>query len=633
MTAEEIRKHQFELSEDGRYSKEDVDAYIETLAKEYDTLFNENKEIVRRLTIFAKKIDEYKRNESYMTETLLTAQKTAAQTIAGAEDVVAKMIEAAKNEGRNIISAAKERSNEIYVDRDKVIAEAEEKAKEITEKAQKVIDEAKAQGEKQAQEIIEEANQQAKNITDEAKKSIQATVDEINSNTDAIIKEAAEKAKAMTESIVADANKAKAEGEALRNEAFEMKKNAVLFKEQTQKEALAAAESFLNNITQKAKTAAAGILLKAQADVNRINDEMREQVDSVNTAVEQAFNKYTLVKNAADEAYNLFTDRFEAFKKTVSDMPQEGDLPVVESIAIDEKAFAQKGEDLDNAVANQDIDGVLKCFGIDPEELFKAADKALEENKAQENGEKDAEKVAPETAETQEAEEITENSENSEKAENSENEENSVTETEQELEFSEIPEAEEKTEETVTAQAKEEKEEVKVPENAIEIKDPIDEDFSIDFDAINDEGFLQQDTAEEAAEESAEETAFDAENSDKDVYKPQAAKEDALFDDDWNDIEESDMDVSFDDVKEFKPEVPQNGGRKSQFIKDDEDFENEDFEDLSMDEPLLKTEKESEDLPEDFEIDFSMFEPHEEEQKEYKAPEVSSKKKKKRRRK
>ena len=134
-------------------------------------------------------------------------------------------------------------------------------------------------------------------------------------------------------------------------------------------------------------------------------------------------------------------------------------------------------------------------------------------------------------------------------------------------------------------------------------------------------------------EEREEVEALPEEASDKDIYKPQGVQEDALFDDDWSDIEESDMDVSFDDVKEFKPEVPENGGRKSQFIRTDDDFENEDFEDLSMDEPLLKAEKETEDIPEDFEIDFSMFEPHEEEQKEYKAPEVSSKKKKKRRRK
>lgn len=627
MTAEEIRKHQFGLSEDGGYSKEDVDAYIETLAGEYETLFNENKEIVRRLTIFAKKIDEYKRNESYMTETLLTAQKTAAQTIAGAEDVVAKMIEAAKNEGRNIINAAKERSNEIYVDRDKVIAEAEEKAKEITDNAQKIIDEAKAQGEKQAQEIIDNANEQAKNITDEAKKSIQATVDEINSNTDAIIKEAADKAKAMTESIIADANKAKAEGEALRSEAFEMKKNAVLFKEQTEKEALAAAETFLNNVTRKAKTAAAGILLKAQADVNRMNSEAKESVDSVNSAVEQAYNKYTLVKKAADEAYNLFTDRFEAFKQTVSEMPQQGDIPAAEAVAFDEKAFSPKGEDLDAAVANEDIDGVLKCFGIDPEELFSGADKAVEENRAAEKKEEEIQEAPAEEAEAEE-EGITEIPEN---AEVEENEINEKTEESEEN----IPETAEQKTATDEISPKEkaeiketEKEEVKIPANAIEIKDAIDDDFRIDFEAISDEGFLQQEN-----EEREEVEALPEEASDKDIYKPQGVQEDALFDDDWSDIEESDMDVSFDDVKEFKPEVPENGGRKSQFIRTDDDFENEDFEDLSMDEPLLKAEKETEDIPEDFEIDFSMFEPHEEEQKEYKAPEVSSKKKKKRRRK
>ena len=132
MTADEIRRYSFEALPEGGYSQESVMAFAEQTAKSYEELFEENKEIVRRLTIFAKKLDEYKRNESYMTETLLTAQKTAAQTIAGAESVVAKMIEAAKNEGKKIINDARERSNEIYVDRDKIISEAEYKKRSLS---------------------------------------------------------------------------------------------------------------------------------------------------------------------------------------------------------------------------------------------------------------------------------------------------------------------------------------------------------------------------------------------------------------------------------------------------------------------------------------------------------------------
>ena len=224
MTADEMRKYSFEALPEGGYSEESVDAFVESTAKAYDELFEENKEIVRRLTIFAKKLDEYKRNESYMTETLLTAQKTAAQTIAGAESVVAKMIDAAKNEGKKIINDARERSNEIYVDRDKVIAEAEEKAKELTEKAENALAEATAAAEKEAQVILDNANAQAKATVDGAKAGIQRTIDDINANADTVMKEANDtadkivneavgKAQATVDAIIADANKAKAEGE------------------------------------------------------------------------------------------------------------------------------------------------------------------------------------------------------------------------------------------------------------------------------------------------------------------------------------------------------------------------------------------------------------------------------------
>lgn len=56
MTSEEIRNHEFELLADGGYSKESVDAFISETAKSYEELFNENKEIVRRLTILQKSL-------------------------------------------------------------------------------------------------------------------------------------------------------------------------------------------------------------------------------------------------------------------------------------------------------------------------------------------------------------------------------------------------------------------------------------------------------------------------------------------------------------------------------------------------------------------------------------------------
>ena len=59
MTADEMRKYSFEALPEGGYSEESVDAFVESTAKAYDELFEENKEIVRRLTIFAKKLDEY----------------------------------------------------------------------------------------------------------------------------------------------------------------------------------------------------------------------------------------------------------------------------------------------------------------------------------------------------------------------------------------------------------------------------------------------------------------------------------------------------------------------------------------------------------------------------------------------
>ena len=181
ITSAQIREHKFELSSDGAYTAESVDNYMNELSAEFDSLYSENREIIKRLSVFAKKIEDYKRSEGVVADTLLTAQKSASQTIAGAADVVDKMLESAKGQGKKIIEAAHREADSIKLDRDVIITEAQKTAQEIAKNAAE-----------NAQNIISAADEKAREITDKAQADADALMQEVKDNTDEYIKQANE---------------------------------------------------------------------------------------------------------------------------------------------------------------------------------------------------------------------------------------------------------------------------------------------------------------------------------------------------------------------------------------------------------------------------------------------------------
>ncbi len=181
ITSAQIREHKFELSSDGAYTAESVDKYMNELSAEFDSLYSENREIIKRLSVFAKKIEDYKRSEGVVADTLLTAQKSASQTIAGAADVVDKMLESAKGQGKKIIEAAHKEADSIKLDRDVIITEAQKTAQEITKNAAE-----------NAQNIISAADKKAREITNKAQADADVTAQEAKRNIDEYIKHANE---------------------------------------------------------------------------------------------------------------------------------------------------------------------------------------------------------------------------------------------------------------------------------------------------------------------------------------------------------------------------------------------------------------------------------------------------------
>ena len=672
LTSDEIRSHVFAMTEDGGYDKTEVDDFLLTVADEFAKLYGENKEVVRRLTVFARKIDEYKRNEDYMTETMLTAQKTAAQTIAGAEDVVAKMIEAAKSEGKNIINAAKEQARQTYTDRDQIVAEARTTADSILEQANSTLDQAVAEAEEKRAQILDEAEDQADDILADAderagqilteadkqarekaaeaearaaeiEKAAHDRADEIKAQAEA---EAADKTREITEEAVRQTAAAKA----MQQEAFELKKSVM-----TRRDALLSgareqarvitdkANDYADGIVRRAKSETVSFLLKTQSDLNAKNDEAQEKTAAVNTAVAQHCDSVEAVRSASDAVYDKITAALEQALQSMNELPR---VPAQERPAPIETApitlCADRGA-LDEAVASHDVDAVLACFGLSAYASFEGTKAALAEGFSLDEPEEADDDffedfVSMEDADAPEAQTEPAQTETVLESVAFEHAAETPAEPEPELETPAEPEAETEPESPAEPEPETEPEIPAEPEPETEPEGPAEPETETEPEIpAEPEPETEPEIPAEPEPETEPEIPAEPETEPEPetAVEPEAPADDDFFDDDWDDFSAGDAPQAEEEapVKVFKPAAEKPAAQDNAPDDDWDDFtmfpgadapeadepqadapvdaapaiDNTQRFIIADDEPAPAPEQE-EPIPDEFAIDFSIFE-------------------------
>ncbi|MBR5320623.1 MAG: DivIVA domain-containing protein [Clostridia bacterium] len=146
LTPDKIKEKSFQTTGRGSYRAEDVDNFLSEVTASYEQMFKENGDLIKKITLLAKKIEEYRADEESLKMALLNAQKLA-------DKIVAEAKETAEKENAEI-NAETARLHEIA---EKAVADATENAKA---EAEKIVADAKAE----AENILNDANAQAKDI-------------------------------------------------------------------------------------------------------------------------------------------------------------------------------------------------------------------------------------------------------------------------------------------------------------------------------------------------------------------------------------------------------------------------------------------------------------------------------------
>lgn len=208
LTPNQILNHSFATSR-GSYKADEVDEFINEIVESYQQMFKENGEMLSKLEILAKRVEEYRHDEDNIKAALITAQKMSERIISEAREGAQKTIADAEQNAKTTLADAEKISNELLeksaseannlltstkASTDKTLAEAEATANEVIDAskllADNVISQAKASSEEilssvkieiEAQQaILDELKIQSTNFKSELLEVYHANIESIN---------------------------------------------------------------------------------------------------------------------------------------------------------------------------------------------------------------------------------------------------------------------------------------------------------------------------------------------------------------------------------------------------------------------------------------------------------------------
>lgn len=165
MTPAQLKSYEFKTAGRNAYKADDVDEFLAEVVINYEKMFRENSELIKRVSLLADKIESYKSDEADIKQAVIGAQKAADMIIKEAEESV----EDIKAEADAILAAAKGEADVIKSDAEKqAIADSELVLAIATDKAEDIIAKAK----EKAHGILIAANDSASNTMGQANRTI-----------------------------------------------------------------------------------------------------------------------------------------------------------------------------------------------------------------------------------------------------------------------------------------------------------------------------------------------------------------------------------------------------------------------------------------------------------------------------
>lgn len=163
ITPNQIRERKISVAQNDGYDRDEVNNLLLEIIESYEAVYNENKELYRKMEVLANRIEEYRADEDSIKSALITAQKMASKLTNEAKEKAEETLANSAQSAQQTVVDAKEKA-------DKIIGEAREYVATLTKEKAEAADEIINDAQKKANEAINGANIVASNALANAKK-------------------------------------------------------------------------------------------------------------------------------------------------------------------------------------------------------------------------------------------------------------------------------------------------------------------------------------------------------------------------------------------------------------------------------------------------------------------------------
>lgn len=198
ITPSQIREKKLSTVESGGYDRDEVNELLLEIIESYEAIFDENKELYRKMEVLANRIEEYRADEDSIKTALITAQKMASQVTRDAKEKADKSLADSAASAQQTVVDAKEKA-------EKIIGEAREYVAGLTKEKAEAADEIVAEAQKKANEAIDSAKVVASNALSQAKKLAEEIVSKAKTEKDyhsEIVSKLKEESKAFRSTLI-----------------------------------------------------------------------------------------------------------------------------------------------------------------------------------------------------------------------------------------------------------------------------------------------------------------------------------------------------------------------------------------------------------------------------------------------
>lgn len=136
LTPDQIKSKEFHTTGKSSYKAEEVDEFLNEIHASYDQMFRENANIIKKMSILANKVEEYKKDEDSLRQALLSAQKLADRIVSEAKENSEKQLSEASQQAEGMLSDASQKAEKIL---DEAKRTAEAKVHEANKQADEII--------------------------------------------------------------------------------------------------------------------------------------------------------------------------------------------------------------------------------------------------------------------------------------------------------------------------------------------------------------------------------------------------------------------------------------------------------------------------------------------------------------